>query len=84
MTEIIQPPNYYQKYGKKYYEEHREELMQKVKPYIQKYRENNREKVNSDNREKIECKTCGTYLNRNNYARHKKSIKHQQNAINSN
>tara|TARA_R110000796_G_scaffold242060_1_gene363985 strand:+ start:373 stop:927 length:555 start_codon:yes stop_codon:yes gene_type:complete len=54
-------------YKKKYRENNKEK--------IKEWRDNNKEEINKKQKEKITCE-CGSIINRNHLARHKKTIKH--------
>jgi len=60
-------------------EEWREDNKQKLKKYQQEYRkkeyETKKEEILKKQQEKVECE-CGSIVNRNHLARHKKSFKH--------
>ena len=56
-------------YNKKYYEVNKE----KIRIKQAEYREKNKEKLNSKNREKIVCKKCGKLIRRDNKNRHMKT-----------
>ena len=77
--------------SKKWYIEHKEEILEKMKvkynenkeefiEKVKKYNEKNREKILENQREKgkekVEC-PCGSVVSRSNLSKHKKSLKHQ-------
>lgn len=58
-------------YNKKYYEENKE----KIRIKQAEYRVKNKEKIHSNNCEKIVCPNCGKLNRKDNINRHRKSAK---------
>jgi len=58
-------------YNKKYYEVNKE----KIRIKQAEYREKNKEKILSNNGEKIVCNKCGKFIRKDNINRHMKSAK---------
>jgi len=74
-------------WSKKYYEEHKQEILEKNKKYRgdhkqelseknKKYREKHKQKLSQKRKEKIIC-PCGTELTKEHIRRHEQSKKHQ-------
>ena len=57
---------YFKEYHKQYYENNKEEKKDKYK----EYRDNNKEKIN----EKVECKICNKFMNKNSLYKHNKKF----------
>ena len=62
-----------EKYRKVYYNNHKEELLSKMKIY----RDTHKEEINKKKRERIKCEICGFFSARSDISSHKKSIKCQ-------
>jgi len=58
-------------YNKKYYEENKE----KIRIKQAEYRDKNKERIHSNNGEKVVCKKCGKLNRKDNINRHMKSAK---------
>ena len=70
---------------KKYREDNRDKINEKLKEYYQnnqekkkEYYQNNQEKIKANKTEKIKCGKCGSEIARNNIARHQKTKKCQK------
>ena len=60
----------YRESSKKRYQEHKEEYL----TYMVKYRNNNREKIRQQGRERVKCDICDKEMSKSALHRHKKNI----------
>jgi hypothetical protein len=76
MDSYIKYPNGYdkRKYNKQYYEENKEQILQKVNQYIQDHKE----EINQKKKQKTTC-LCGSVIRNSDIARHQKTQKHLNN-----
>ena len=76
MDSYIKYPNGYdkRKYNKQYYEENKEQILQKVNQYIQDHKE----EINQKKKQKTTC-LCGSVIRNSDKARHLKTKTHLKN-----
>lgn len=62
---------------------YRIENAEKMSAYQKRYREEHAEKLKLNRCEKVYCDWCGIYLNKGNMPRHKRSVSHRNNTVDS-
>jgi len=79
-----QKQNYNEEYGKKYYEDNKDKILEQHKIYKEtnkykeqqlNYRLENKDLINEKQREKVKC-NCGCMISKTNLLRHQKNPKH--------